>query len=37
VGGTRQRRDGERGTITSYSTGSISNQQPIEVKVELVP
>ncbi len=36
IGGTAQRRDGSQSNITSYSTGTLSGQQPIEVKVELL-
>ncbi len=36
IGGTRLKGKGSRGATTSYATGSVEDQEPVEVKVELI-
>ena len=37
IGGTLLQRQGDQRGITRYGTGSVQSQQPVEVKVELLP
>ena len=37
IGGTELRRSDDQRGISSYQTGSVQSQQPVEVKVELAP
>jgi len=37
IGGTELRRNGDQRGISSYRTGGVQSQQPVEVKVELAP
>ncbi len=37
IGGTAVRRDGARSDVASYGTGTVSGQEPVQIKVELLP